>query len=550
MAITGLAQQYLPAATPATVVGGLLLLLALATMWGTSVPTSLRAIPGPPGLPVIGNILQMGSRPHRMFQLWANQYGELFRLKLGNDNWVILCSSEAVREIFDKQSAITSGRTPMPVASDVFSGGNRLLFLTYGPKWRKLRAIVHKLLTPKASETYKPSQEFEAKKLIYDLATDNVDEMAFYTHIRRYTTSVVLTSTYGRRAPVWDCDDVREIYQIMNDFTTAAAPGGYVADLLPALARLPTWMQWWRPHAVRGYKKQLVVWMKHWNRLKDQIREGKAPECFVKQFLETDFKKQDITEEQAAFVAGSMLEAGSETTSSALNSCIMYLAACPEVQEMANAELTRVVGDDRSPSYADEDHLPYIWAIGKEVLRIRPVTTIGTPHYTTGDVVYKNYVIPKNTIVCMSQYVLHFDPNKWNDSEKFDPSRYLAYPHKAGYYSAGDARQRDHFDFGGGRRICPGLHLAENSLYITLAKILWAFKIEPPLDENKKPLPMDLSDDAYEEGVNTLPKPFKVRFTPRSQERLDVLKQEWEQAQVDGFYLGNIKVDVNGMVVA
>lgn len=362
----------------------------------------------------------------------------------------------------------------------------------------------------------------------------------------------------------------------MDDFTTAAAPGGYVADLLPALTGLPTWMQWWRPHAVRGYKKQLAVWMKHWNRLKDQMWEGKAPECFVKQFLETDFKKQDITEEQAAFVAGckfvfcappplvlnstgrigtltlgivAMLEAGSETTSSALNSCIKYLAAYPEQQEMANAELTRVVGDDRSPSYADEEHLPYIWAIGKEVLRIRPVTTIGSPHYTTGDVVYKDYVIPKNTIVCMSQYVLHFDPSKWDDPETFDPSRYLAYPHKAGYYAAGDARQRDHFDFGGGRRICPGLHLAENSLYITLAKILWAFKIEPPLDENGVALPIDLSDDAYEDGANTLPKPYKVRFTPRSQKRLDVLKEEWERAQEDGFYLGNIKVDVNGMVV-
>ncbi|CAK7218963.1 hypothetical protein SEUCBS140593_003732 [Sporothrix eucalyptigena] len=519
MAVAGLTQQYLPVATPATVVSGLVMLVILATLWGTSVPASLRAIPGPPGLPVIGNILQMGTRPHRMFQLWAKKYGELFRLKIGNDNWVILCSSDAVREIFDKQSAITSGRTPMPVASDIFSGGNRLLFLSYGPKWRKLRTIVHKLLTPKASDTYKPSQEFEAKKLVYDLATDNADEITFYNHVRRYTTSVVLTSTYGRRAPVWDCDDVREIYQIMNDFTTVASPGGYVADLLPALAKLPTWLQWWRPHALRGYKNQAVVWMKHWNRLKDQMREA-------------------------------LLEAGSETTSSALNSCIMYLAAYPDVQETANAELTRVVGDDRSPRYSDEGQLPYIWAIGKEVLRIRPVTTIGTPHYTTGDVVYKDYVIPKNTIVCLSQYVLHFDPNKWDDPEKFDPSRYLAYPHKAGYYSAGDARQRDHFDFGSGRRICPGLHLAENSLYITLAKILWAFKIEPPLDENGMTLPMDVSDDAYEEGVNTLPKPYKVRFTPRSQKRLDVLKEEWGRAQVNGFYLGEIKVDVDGMVVA
>lgn len=91
----------------------------------------------------------------------------------------------------------------MPVAADILSGGNRLLFITYGQQWRKLRTIVHKLLTPRASETYKPSQEFEAKQLIYDIAAAPDDERSFYMHVRRYATSVVLTSTYGRRVPVW-----------------------------------------------------------------------------------------------------------------------------------------------------------------------------------------------------------------------------------------------------------------------------------------------------------------------------------------------------------
>jgi cytochrome P450 len=179
------------------------LLGVLGYWWITALPLAFRAIPGPPGLPVLGNTLQMGNRPHRKLQKWAQQYGELFRVKLGTQNWVFVGGPDAVREIFDKQSAITSGRAPMPVASDILSGGNRLLFLTYGPKWRKLRTIVHKLLTPKASSLYKPSQEFEAKQLIHDLATDNGDQKHFYNHVRRYTTSVVLTSTYGLRAPEW-----------------------------------------------------------------------------------------------------------------------------------------------------------------------------------------------------------------------------------------------------------------------------------------------------------------------------------------------------------
>lgn len=245
-----------------------------------------------------------------------------------------------------------------------------------------------------------------------------------------------------------------------------------------------------------------------------------------------------------------MIEAGSETTSSALNSCIKYLAANPHVQQEANRELSAVIGDHRSPTFDDEPSLPYIRAIVKEILRIRPVTNIGSPHYTTGDVIYKNFFIPKSTVVTISQYALHFDTKRWQNPEQFDPSRYLDYPLKAGAYAAAaDPNTRDHFDFGAGRRICPGMHLAEASLFITIAKILWAFEIQPPLNKDGLAEPIDVSDSAYEDGVNTLPKPFKVRFAPRNDQRELVSKQEWETAKREGFYLGNIKVDATGVVV-
>ena len=61
--------------------------------------------------------------------------------------------------------------------------------MPYSPHWRKLRAIVHKLLTPKSSNTFIPSQEFESKRLMWDILTDNENQENFYMHIRRYTTS-------------------------------------------------------------------------------------------------------------------------------------------------------------------------------------------------------------------------------------------------------------------------------------------------------------------------------------------------------------------------
>ena len=151
----------------------------------------------------VGNTFQLGTQPQKKLKEWAAEYGELMQVQIGWESWVYLNTPQAVKEIMDKQSAITSGRAPMPVGNELISGGMRFLLMDYTPTWRKLRTIVHKLLTPKVSNTFMPSQLFEAKQLVYDILTDNENQEDFYMHVRRYTTSVVLTSTYGRRVQKW-----------------------------------------------------------------------------------------------------------------------------------------------------------------------------------------------------------------------------------------------------------------------------------------------------------------------------------------------------------
>jgi hypothetical protein len=305
--------------------------------------------------------------------------------------------------------------------------------------------------------------------------------------------------------------------------------------------------------------------MKYWNALQHQLKEGRAPQCFVKQFSESGYKSQGISDVQAAYVAGSkylnflvslvvnreielrmvlaMIEAGSETTSSALNSVIKFLAAYPDVQRKAREEIFSVVGNDRTPTYPD--NLPSIRAIGKEIMRMRPVANIGTPHRTTDNVVYKDMFIPKGTVISIHQYALHYDESRYKDPETFNPDRYLGHLLNASIYAAHpDPYERDHFNFSAERRICPGMHLAENSLGIVLAKLLWAFKILPP--EGMK---MDLSDESNEEGSNTLLKLYRVRFVPRSEEVTEVIRREWSDAKKNGFWLGTTKVNTAGVVV-
>lgn len=167
------------------------------------IPKGLRPVPGPAGLPLIGNVHQISKHPHHDYMRWAKEYGEIYKLRLGWYDWYMLNTPEAVKDVLDRQSVSTSSRMPMPVIMDVLSGGMRFLFMQYGPSWRKLRTVAHKLLTPKMSDTFRPSQEFEAKQLLHDILVDNKSGKEFYMHIRRYTVSVIMTSTYGIRVPKW-----------------------------------------------------------------------------------------------------------------------------------------------------------------------------------------------------------------------------------------------------------------------------------------------------------------------------------------------------------
>lgn len=101
-----------------------------------------------------------------------------------------------------------------------------------------------------------------------------------------------------------DDRDVQDVYEVMKDFTINAAPGAYLADALPPLAKLPRALQWWRRSAEAAFSRQAAVWHRLYKDLVAQLDAGKAPECFVKRLIESQHDKQDVDELQREFIAG------------------------------------------------------------------------------------------------------------------------------------------------------------------------------------------------------------------------------------------------------
>jgi cytochrome P450 len=183
---------------------------------------------------------------------------------------------------------------------------------------------------------------------------------------------------------------------------------------------------------------------------------------------------------------------GSDTISTSMGFWTLAMLANPEAQARAQAELDAVVGRTRLPTFADYPHLPYIRAMIKELLRWRPIAPIITPHRVTEDDWYEGMFIPKGTICLANAWHMNRDPEIFGENaEDFEPARYLD---ASGDIAPGvtELKKDGHFTYGFGSRICVGRVMADNSLFINIAILLWATKIERKKDASGRLLPLDV----------------------------------------------------------
>ena len=486
--------------------------------------------PGPRGLPILGNWKDLKDADAFNVKAieWKQQYGDIFHVNLGGADHIFLSSPQSVKALMDQRSSIYSSRPPQPLAGEVASAGRRQLFMPYGPRYRTVRRISHDLLNSRIVTGYQPIQDLESKQLLFDLMHTPEE---FYLHNRRYSASVIITATYGHRIDTFDHPLARKIYAVVNNMQLYMEPGAWLIDSFPPLRALPQWMLGnWRDFGKKCFDHDHKIYLSLWENLKQEVKDGKAKDCFCKRFLESDPERLGLDTLQAAYQAGGLVEAGSETTSAYLNTFVLQMTLNPEVQDKAREEIDRVVGADRLPTFEDEARLPYLRALIKETLRVRPPNKFGINHYTTEDDWYEGYFIPKNTIVTLNWWANNNDDSRWEKPGEFMPKRFLGYEQPAAaYLNIADPTQRDHWSYGAGRRVCPGIHLAEKSLFLNIARFLWGFNISKKVVNGQFIEP----STKMMKGWMCIPGPFECDIKVRSEKHADIIRREWEVAKQD-----------------
>lgn len=168
--------------------------------------------PGPPTLPIVGNLHQIPKKDvHIKFKEWAEQYGDMYSLMLGSKRMVVLNSPRVVKDLLDNRSTNYSSRPDAYVGQTLISGGYRLVFMPYADEWRLARKMLHNLLNVRTAVDYIPFQELELRQMLADMIK-RPDR--YHDHVRRYSTSLVTSFTFGWRSLAFGDPEVKQIYEV------------------------------------------------------------------------------------------------------------------------------------------------------------------------------------------------------------------------------------------------------------------------------------------------------------------------------------------------
>ncbi|KAG1899818.1 cytochrome P450 [Suillus fuscotomentosus] len=439
--------------------------------------------PSPPTWRLQGHFLPP-REPFLAVARWIDEYGPLITIRSGMQNVVIIGRYKAAVDIMEKQGRTLADRPRLVAAGDILSRGLSLGFCHVGDRLRRMRRFVvailvlHTHLQPKSADEYQPLQMSQARSLILNILDDPSN---FQNHATTYAAATILKAAYGKTSPTSATDlEVREARHLMSRIRTVVRPGAYWVESIPWLKFLP----WYAPELRDDYKRATRLYTDQLNRVKLQMQRNEDIGPSFSKYLLENGHLYDLTEMEMAYLAGSFFGAGTETTATAICTVLMAAAHFPEEQAKVQAELDAVIGRERAPTFADKPSLPRLEAFISEALRWRPLVPFGFPHRTTEDVIWaspfesfvENYCIPAGTTVFGNHWSISRDPEVYPEPDAFKPQRWID----------GQGRLRDDlafFVYGFGRRVCPGQHVANRSVFINSLLILWAFQLS--LDATK-----------------------------------------------------------------
>ncbi|KAE8698053.1 CYP736A12 protein [Hibiscus syriacus] len=446
-----------------------------------------RLPPGPRGLPILGNLLTMGTKPHRTLQRLALHYGPIMHLRLGLMPVIVVSSPEAAELFLKTHDLVFASRPPLEASKYISYNQQNLVFAPYGSYWRNMRKMCTlELLSNHKISSFRSMRKQEADLLVHRIRVAAAACVAvdLSSMITSFSTDVACRMVIGKKYNRDDFSEkgfvatVRETMQISSAFN--------LADYIPQIRGLD----------LQGKTKRMKAISKDFDDFFEKIFEEHVQskdEDRTKDFIDVmlGFMGSEETEyrverDTIKAIILDMLAASMDTSAATIDWTVTELIRHPHVTKKLQQELEDVVGTSRTVEESDLEKLEYLGMVIKESLRLHPVAPLMV-HAAREDCTVNGFHIPKDARIFINAWAIGRDQRVWPDADKFRPERFVG--------SNIDVRGQNFelIPFGSGRRICPGMQLGLTIVRFVVAQLVHCFDWKLP--NNMQATELDMTEE-------------------------------------------------------
>ncbi|XP_054793189.1 cytochrome P450 89A2-like [Prosopis cineraria] len=490
--------------------------------------------PGPLRVPIIGSLIWLSrslSELEPILRKLHAKYGPIVTLPIGSRPAIFIADRSMAHQALIQNGLVFSDR-PKALATEKIlnSDQHNIISASYGPKWRLLRRnLASEMLHPARIRSFSSIRKWVLDLLVTRLIVDSKSSnpIGVQDHIQYAMFCLLVFLCFGDKLDDKRIKDIecvqRNILLSLRRFRTL--------NFWPAITRVLLRKKWEKFLQIKQEQKDVLIpLIRARKKLKeersnqeqddnnDNDDDNNATEEHIVSYVDTLLdlewpgEKRKLNEGEMVSICSEFLNAGTDTTATALQWTLACLVKYPQIQQRLVDEIRDVMGEREDKEAREEDlsKMPYLKAVILEGLRRHPPAHFVLPHAVSKDMVFNSYLVPKNGSLNFMVAEMGWDPKVWENPMEFRPERFLSTEknndNNGETFDITGSREIKMMPFGAGRRMCPGYALALLHLEYYVANLVWKFEWKACDD-------VDLSEKV--EFTTVMKHPLQVRLCPR-----------------------------------
>jgi cytochrome P450 len=457
-----------------------------SALLGDTIATArtLADLPGPKGIPFLGNVFQMESnRFHQSLEKWAKKFGPLYKIQIGRKPLLIISDADMIGALLrDRPDAIRRSSRTASAINDLGVSG---VFSDEGDEWRKQRKLVMRALTPEVIRSFFPQMIAltERLRLRWQASVAAGQPVDILRDLKAYALDVTIGLAMGQDINALEHDhnplqsDIEFIFNRMARRLTS--PFAYWHHFKLPVDRAADKSVERIRQAVTGFIAQAR------KQIEDHPERRTKPTNMMEALIVArDEPGSEFTDNHVIGNAMTMVFAGEDTTSNTIAWLLNFVARDLDVAaRLATESDAALDGNPILKAFDKLDQFHFTEAATNEAMRLKPVAPL-LGFETNKDVKIGDTLIPKGTVMLACMRYAALQEENFAQHAAFLPDRWMS--DQSTGTNADPARKL--FPFGGGPRFCPGRFLAMAEIKMVMAMVARNFTMSvdepaPPVEE-------------------------------------------------------------------